>query len=59
VVRRAVELARRKQLHCVTTNILCRDGNWIDKSFYAGMDFFQYLSRLHRPFATGMSCCLK
>src|SRR5579862_539977 len=54
VVRRAVELAQRKQLHCVTTNILCRDGSWIDKLFYAGNDFFQYLSRLHHPFATGM-----
>ena len=46
----AVELAQRKQLHCVTTNILCRDGSWIDKLFYAGNDFFQYLSRLHHPF---------
>jgi glycosyltransferase involved in cell wall biosynthesis len=54
VVRRAVELARRKQLHCVTTNILCRDGNWIDKAIYAGNDVFQFLSQLHRPFATGM-----
>ncbi|MGA2415122.1 MAG: glycosyltransferase [Candidatus Sulfotelmatobacter sp.] len=54
VVRRAVELAQRKHLHCVTTNIICRDGNWIDKLFYAGSDFFQHLSRLHRPFATGM-----
>src|SRR5258708_39691012 len=36
VVRRAVELAQHKQLHCVTTNILCRDGNWIDKLFYVG-----------------------
>ena len=54
VLRRAVELARHKQLHCVTTNILCRDGNWIDELFYAGLDFFQYLSRLHHPFATGM-----
>ena len=54
VIRRAVELAQRKQLHCVTTNILCRDGNWIDKVFYAGNDLFQYLSCLHRPFATGM-----
>src|ERR1700678_4200548 len=53
VVRRAVELAQRKRLHCVTTNILC-DGNWIDKLFYAGNDFFQYASRLHHPFATGM-----
>ena len=30
------------------------DGNWIDKLFYAGNDFFQYLSCLHHPFATGM-----
>ena len=54
VIRRAVELAQRKQLHCVTTNILCRDGNWVDKVLYAGNDLFQYLSRLHHPFATGM-----
>src|SRR5579872_1960740 len=54
VVRRALELAQSKHLHCVTTNILCRDGNWIDKLFYAGNDLFQYLSRLHHPFATGM-----
>jgi len=54
VIRRALELAQQKGLHCVTTNILCRDGNWFDKALYAGNDFFQYLSRLHKPFATGM-----
>jgi len=54
LIRRCMERAQRKQLHCLTTNILCRDGNWIDKGFYAGNDFFQYLSYLHRPFATGM-----
>ncbi len=54
VVRRAVELAQHKQLHCVTTNILCRGGNWVDKLLYAGNDAFQYLSCLHKPFATGM-----
>jgi len=54
LVRRAVELAREKKLHCVTTNILCRDGSFADKLLYAGNDFFQYLSRLHRPFSTGM-----
>ncbi len=54
VIRRAVELAQRKGLYCVTTNILCPDGTWIDKLFYAGNDMFQYLSFLHRPFATGM-----
>src|SRR3974390_1883109 len=54
VIRRAVELAQQKQLQCVTTNILCPAGNWLDQAVYAGNDFFQYLSRLHKPFATGM-----
>ena len=54
LVRRCLEQAQRKNLHCVTTNILCRDGSWLDKMFYAANDAFQYLSRLHRPFATGM-----
>jgi glycosyltransferase involved in cell wall biosynthesis len=55
LIRRCVEKAQSKGLHCVTTNILCRDGNWIDKLFYAaGVDLAQYLSYLHRPFATGM-----
>jgi glycosyltransferase involved in cell wall biosynthesis len=54
VIRRALELAQQKQLHCVTTNIVCRDGGWFDKAMYAGNDVFQHLSRLHKPFATGM-----
>jgi glycosyltransferase involved in cell wall biosynthesis len=54
VIRRAVELAQERQLHCVTTNIVCQDGTWFDKAMYAGNDCFQYLSRLHKPFATGM-----
>src|SRR5262249_31926424 len=54
LIRRAVEAAQRKQLHCLTTNILCRGGNWLDKACYATNDMFQYLSMIHRPFATGM-----
>jgi glycosyltransferase involved in cell wall biosynthesis len=54
LIRKCVERAQNKQLECVTTNILCNDGTWVDKFFYAGNDFFQYLSYLHRPFATGM-----
>ncbi len=54
VIRRALELAQAKDLHCVTTNILCREGSWFDKALYAGNDVFQYLSRIHKPFATGM-----
>ena len=54
LIRRCMEKAQARQLHCLTTNILCKGGNWVDKLFYAGNDFFQYLSYLHRPFATGM-----
>jgi glycosyltransferase involved in cell wall biosynthesis len=54
LIRHCVEKARAKQLHCVTTNVVCRGGNWIDKLLYATIDLFQYLSYLHRPFATGM-----
>src|SRR5271165_4448259 len=54
LIRRCVEKAQRKQLHCVTTNIVCNVGSWVDKLFYAGNDFFQYISWVHRPFATGM-----
>jgi glycosyltransferase involved in cell wall biosynthesis len=54
LVRRALELAQRKKLHCVTTNILCREGSFTDKLFYASNDVFQYLSRIHHPFSTGM-----
>jgi glycosyltransferase involved in cell wall biosynthesis len=54
LIRSCVEKAQSKQLHCVTTNIVCHDGNWVDMLVYAVMDGFQYLSCLHRPFATGM-----
>jgi glycosyltransferase involved in cell wall biosynthesis len=54
LVRRCVERAQNEHLHCLTTNVLCRDGNWIDKLFYATNDVFQYLSYLHRPYSTGM-----
>jgi len=54
LIRRCMEKAQAKGLHCVTTNIVCKGGSWVDSLFYAGNDFFQYLSYLHRPFATGM-----
>jgi glycosyltransferase involved in cell wall biosynthesis len=54
LVRRCMEKAQHKGLHCVTTNILCSEGSVVDKLFYATNDMFQYLSYLHRPYATGM-----
>src|SRR5580704_1527705 len=44
LIRRCVEKAQAKQLHCVTTNIVCNQGGWLDKAIYVGNDFFQYLS---------------
>src|ERR1700747_2207664 len=40
VIRRAVELAQRKRLHCVTTNVLCRNGSLLDKLLYDSNDLF-------------------
>jgi len=54
LIRRAVDLAEKKKLHCVTTNIICREGSFGDKLLYVGNNMFQYLSLLHRPFSTGM-----
>lgn len=54
LIRHCMERAKARQLHCVTTNIICRDGSWMDKLFYTANDVCQYASYLHRPFATGM-----
>jgi glycosyltransferase involved in cell wall biosynthesis len=54
LVRDAIALAKRKQLHCVTTNILCQGGSVTDSLFYLTNNLFQYLSSVHKPFSTGM-----
>jgi glycosyltransferase involved in cell wall biosynthesis len=54
LIRRSMEAVRKHDLHCVTTNILCRDGSLMDCLFYLVNDMFQYLSCLYHPFSTGM-----
>jgi glycosyltransferase involved in cell wall biosynthesis len=54
LLRRAVGLMKSKSLHCVTTDILCREGIWLDRLLYGCNNLVQRLSRFHRPFATGM-----
>lgn len=54
LIRRAVELMKRKKLHCLTTNIACPEGSIWDKILYSGNNFMQLLSRLYKPFSTGM-----
>ncbi|MBZ5598890.1 MAG: glycosyltransferase [Acidobacteriia bacterium] len=54
LVRRAVELMKRKKLHCLTTNISCPEGSMWDRALYVGNNLMQHLSRLAKPFSTGM-----
>jgi glycosyltransferase involved in cell wall biosynthesis len=54
LLRRAVELAMRRHLHCVTTNIWCSNGTLRDHVLYTGNNFMQYISVLASPFSTGM-----
>jgi glycosyltransferase involved in cell wall biosynthesis len=54
LVRRAVELMKRRNLHCVTTNISCPEGSTWDQALYSGNNVMQHLSRLYKPFSTGM-----
>lgn len=54
LVRRAVDLMKRRSLHCVTTNISCPAGSVWDQILYVGNNVMQHLSRLYRPFSTGM-----
>jgi glycosyltransferase involved in cell wall biosynthesis len=54
LVRRAVRMMKRRGLHCVTTNIWCREGSFSDNLLYAGSNAAQRLSRWVKPFSTGM-----
>ncbi len=54
LIRRTIDLAQRKNLHCVTTNIICRGGGPMDNLLYFINNLFQHLSLIHHPFSTGM-----
>ena len=54
LLRRALDKMRRRQLHCLTTNIWCSDGDWRDHLLYAGNNLVQYAGAWVKPFATGM-----
>lgn len=54
LLRRAIELAQRRNLHCVTTNIWCSNGTLRDHVLYTANNLAQYGSILLRPFSTGM-----
>lgn len=54
LVRRALEHASHRNLHCVTTNIWCSNGNLRDHFLYVCSNLAQYGSLMTKPFGTGM-----
>lgn len=54
LIRRSVELMKRKKLHCLTTDIACPQGGPWDRWLYTGNNLMQHLSALYKPFSTGM-----
>lgn len=54
LLRRAVEYAVRKDMHCVTTSISCPMGGLRDDVLYTANNFMQWLSQWTLPFSTGM-----
>ena len=54
LLRRAVDEMKRDGLHCLTTDIICREGTVRDSLLYRCNNLVQRLSRFHKPFATGM-----
>jgi glycosyltransferase involved in cell wall biosynthesis len=54
LLRRAMQLAERRRLHCVTTNIWCSQGSIRDQILYVANNVAQYGSMLVKPFSTGM-----
>jgi hypothetical protein len=54
LLRRAMQLADRRRLHCITTNIWCSQGTTRDKALYFLNNIAQYGSLVFKPFSTGM-----
>ncbi len=54
LLRRAVALMKKRNLHCLTTDIRCPDGCVADGLLYALNNVAQRGSRYFKPFATGM-----
>jgi glycosyltransferase involved in cell wall biosynthesis len=54
LLRRCLERMQRRRLHCLTTNIWCSDGGFMDQLLYLCNNTAQRMSSLAIPFATGM-----
>jgi glycosyltransferase involved in cell wall biosynthesis len=54
LLRRSIDAMKRRNLHCLTTNIRCNGGAVPDRLLFAGSNLAQRLASWAKPFATGM-----
>lgn len=54
LLRRAMEAIQSRHLHCVTTDIVCTEGDRADRILFSLNNCVQRVSRWVLPFATGM-----
>jgi glycosyltransferase involved in cell wall biosynthesis len=54
MLRRALLRMKSQQLHCLTVDIVCGEGNWMDRFLYRANSRMQRLSSWIMPFGTGM-----
>lgn len=54
LLRRSIEKMSRKNLHCLTTDIRCKQGRFLDNMLYRGNNAVQHFASFTKPFATGM-----
>jgi glycosyltransferase involved in cell wall biosynthesis len=54
LLRRSVEKMKRKSLHCLTADIRCKGGQFVDGLMFRGNNAVQHFASFTKPFATGM-----
>jgi glycosyltransferase involved in cell wall biosynthesis len=54
LLRRSVEKMKKKSLHCLTADIRCKDGQFVDGLMFRGNNAVQHFASFTKPFATGM-----
>ena len=59
LLRRAMERMKRGRLHCLTVDIVCSNGSWMDRMLYRGSNVMQHISTWGMPFGTGMFLLLE
>jgi glycosyltransferase involved in cell wall biosynthesis len=59
LLRRSIEKMKRKGLYCVTADIRCKGGHFVDDLMFWGNNAVQHFASFTKPFATGMFMLFK